>query len=43
MLNRHLTHFITIARGQSKLDIIYEILLIHMKKNSIDLHKNLTN
>ena len=43
MLNRCLPHFVTSTMGWSKLDILREILMSHTKKNSIDLHKNLTS
>ena len=39
MLNRCLPHFFTSMRGRSKLDILHEILMSHMKTNSIDLHQ----
>ena len=37
MLNKCLPHFVTSARGWSKLDIHHEILRSHVTTNSIDL------
>jgi len=43
MLSRCFPHFVMTTRGWSKLDIIHEILMSHMKTNSIELHQILTS